>query len=443
MKNLIKKIIFRIIQSESRIILRKYKPKIIAVTGSVGKTSTKDAIYTALSSVLYINKNQKSYNSEIGIPLTIIGRESGWGNLWAWTKNILEGLALILLKNVYPEWLVIEAGIDHPGDMDFINSLIKSDIVVFTKFSKSPVHVGFFESPEELIKEKKKLLKSLKDEGILVLNSDDDDILKIRDGSGKHSITYGFNNEAEVRASNLEIFYRNNKPVGIDFKVNMNGNSLPIILEGVLGIQHVYPVLVSLAIGKALNLNILKLVHSFKNHAPAPGRMRILDGIYNSTIIDDSYNSSPVAVEEALNVLKLIKANKGSASAMPQRDGARKIAVLGDMLELGKYTEDEHIKVGKKVIGILDVLITVGKGSKDIAKSARESGFNENNIHEFDNVIEARKFIENFLREDDTILIKGSQSIRLEKVVESVMARPEEAKWLLVRQERDWLRKII
>ncbi|HJN62975.1 MAG TPA: UDP-N-acetylmuramoyl-tripeptide--D-alanyl-D-alanine ligase [Candidatus Paceibacterota bacterium] len=433
MKGIFKKIIFWKIQFLAKLVLKKYKPRIITVTGSVGKTSAKEAIHAGLSSILYIGKNQKSYNSEIGIPLAILGCDSGWGGFWGsswrWTKNILEGVVLIILPNIYPKWLVIEAGVDHPGDMDLINKWIESDVVVFTKFAETPVHVEFFDSPEDVLKEKIKLVKSLKDDGVLVLNCDDKNVLAIKEGSGKRAITFGFEEEADVRASNNKIFYENNRPAGIDFKINVNGNSLPIVLKGVLGVQHVYPILSTIAVGKALNLNIVKIVETFKNFQTAPGRMKVLDGIFGSTIIDDSYNSSPIAIEEAIKVLQLTE-TKG-----------RKIAVLGDMMELGKHMKEEHKKVGALIVGKTDILVTVGKRAKFIAAEAEKSGFKRKNIHIFNNSIETGDFMKDLVKEGDIVLVKGSQSPRLEKIIVKILARPDEARWLLVRQEKEWLKK--
>src|SRR3989344_1903834 len=144
MKSFFKKIITAILQAEARLILRKYKPKIAAITGTVGKTSAKDAIYTVLSGSHYVRKSQKSFNSELGVPLTIIGAASGWNNPLLWLYNIIAGLGVILLKNHYPKWLVLEVGVDQPGDMQKITSWLKPDIAVITRFSKVPVHVEFF-----------------------------------------------------------------------------------------------------------------------------------------------------------------------------------------------------------------------------------------------------------------------------------------------------------
>src|SRR3989338_10137841 len=117
MKEIFKKIVAYILQIESRLVILKYKPKIIAITGSVGKTSTKDAIYAVLSKVSYVRKSEKSYNSEIGLPLTILGVPNGWNDPFIWLKNIFQGFELLIVREKYPAWLVLEIGADKPGDI--------------------------------------------------------------------------------------------------------------------------------------------------------------------------------------------------------------------------------------------------------------------------------------------------------------------------------------
>ena len=136
MKSFLKKIIVSILESEARLILKKYNPFIIAITGSVGKTSAKDAIYTVLAgSVSRVRKSEKSFNSEIGVPLTILGCDNAWSNPFLWLKNILNGLELILLRSNYPNCLVLEVGADHPGDIQKITKWLKPDVAVITQRS--------------------------------------------------------------------------------------------------------------------------------------------------------------------------------------------------------------------------------------------------------------------------------------------------------------------
>ena len=132
MKTILKKIITYILRLESVLVLFKYKPKIIAITGSVGKTSTKDAVYAVLSGITYVRKSEKSYNSEIGLPLTILGVPNGWNNPLIWLKNIFAGLWLFIYPHKYPKMLVLEVGVGKEGDMKKTASWLKTDVVIIT-----------------------------------------------------------------------------------------------------------------------------------------------------------------------------------------------------------------------------------------------------------------------------------------------------------------------
>ena len=176
MKSIFKKIVVAILEWEAVLVLKKYKPMIVAVTGSVGKTSTKDAIFTVMSSHFFVRKSEKSFNSEIGVPLTILGCNNAWSNPILWVKNIIEGLMLIVLGNHYPKWLVLEVGADRPGDIERIAKWLKPDVVVMTTLPDVPVHVEYFDSPEDVIKEKEYLISALKPKGVLVLNYDDEKV---------------------------------------------------------------------------------------------------------------------------------------------------------------------------------------------------------------------------------------------------------------------------
>jgi UDP-N-acetylmuramoyl-tripeptide--D-alanyl-D-alanine ligase len=430
MKNILKNIIVYILTLEAKLVLKKYKPKIIAVTGNIGKTSSKDAVYTALVSSFFVRKSEKSFNSEIGIPLTILGLPNAWSDVSSWIKNIIDGLKLITLKNHYPKWLVLEVGADRPGDIESISGWLKPDVVVVTHIPDVPVHVEFFESADEVVKEKSYLVKALKDGGVLVINSDDKKVLAMKDlAKDKKVFTYGFTEGSSVVASNENITYENNKPTGVTFRVDYSGNSIPVEIGGVVGKQHVYPVLSALAVGISQGLNIVNMKQALTGHESAQGRMRLIEGISNSTIIDDSYNASPASVTEALKTLKKIDTV------------GRKIAVLGDMMELGEHSYDEHIKIGKLVAQTADILITMGVRSKYIAEGAGGEKMKKRVIFQFNDSAQAGDKLANIIAENDVVLVKGSQSIRTEKVVEKAMARPERKYKLLVRQEEEWRRR--
>lgn len=431
-KNIFKKIIVFILQIEARLILKKYKPKIVAVTGSVGKTSTKDAIYAVLSSAFFVRKSEKSFNNEIGLPLTILGCQNAWNNPFVWIKNIFSGLAVILLKNHYPKWMVLEVGADHPGDIEKIAKWLKPDIAVMTRFAKVPVHVEFFKSPQDIINEKKKLALYIKQNGLLIINNDDEDMRSIQTPGGVQIISYGFESGSGVAGSNEQIIYENSKPSGVAFRVDYAGTSAPVALTGVLGRQHIYPALAAIATGVSQKLNIVSMSQSLtEENAVQPGRMRILDGVKKSILIDDSYNSSPLAAEKAMLALGDLEINS---------DG-RKVAALGDMMELGKYTVDEHKKLGRQAAQVCDMLITVGLRAKHIAEGALLGGMSEKNILQFEESGKAGLYLQNFIAEGDIILIKGSQAVRMEKITEEIMARPERKIELLARQDPEWLNR--
>ena len=428
MKNIFKKIVVFLLEIEARLVLKKYKPKIIAVTGSVGKTSTKDAIYSVISSSFYVRKSEKSFNSEIGIPLTILGCPNGWSSVFLWIKNLFEGVLLILFKNHYPRWLVLEVGADRPGDISRVARWLKPDIVVVTRIPDVPVHVEFFPSTAALITEKAYLVKALKKDGVLILNKDDKHVMDFKELS-ENVLTYGFGQGSNFMASDATVFYEDSKALGVRFRVDASGNSVPIEIKGALGKQHIEPALASIAVGASQDLNMVSMGQALSSHNTPPGRMKLMDGINGSVIIDDSYNSSPVAVQEALNTVNGVSI------------AGRKIVVLGDMLELGKFSVDEHWNVGEKASYLADILITVGVRAKNIASGAEKAGMKKSNIFKFDDSISAGVKLARIVKSGDLILIKGSQGVRMEKTVKSIMAHPEKRKELLVRQEIEWLMK--
>lgn len=427
MKNLIQKIL-RIL---ARAIVKKYHPKIIGITGSVGKTSTKEAIFAVLDGKFRVRRNIKNYNNEIGLPLTVIGRESGHKSLLKWATIILSGLRLVLFKDKkYPEILILEMGADHPGDIRYLTDITPCDIGVLTALS--PVHLEFFTTYEALKKEKYIIVQHLKPEATAILNSDIADVRAIKEKLRCNVLTFGIEYPCDVTA--IEI--RSKIPDGVQFKLQYNGSTVPALIHGALGNSHVMAALAAACVGISLGMNLLDIANGLQRYTPPAGRMRIIPGIKHTTIIDDSYNSSPLAAARAVEVL--VK------QELPIIEGRKpeRFAVLGDMNELGPVSEMEHKKLGKYVAELgVDQLITVGEKAKDIAKSAIENGIEECRVFSFDKSEDAGRFLQDRIKEGDLILVKGSQNnIRLEKVVKEIMAEPLRAKELLVRQGPEWSR---
>lgn len=435
MKALFKQIIVAILTWEAQMILKRYKPRIIAVTGSAGKTSTKDAIYTVLSKKLFIRKSEKSLNSEIGVPLTILGCANAWGSVIGWIRIVVYGLYVLLSSHKYPEWLVLEVGADRPGDIRTIAKWLKPDIALITGIPDVPVHVEFFASPADVAREKRQLAVHLKRGGKLIVNGDDAFTAAILNEFRGVSTSFGFGKHNDFDASHDEIAYKDGKPIGVQFRVNHSGSSVPVSVYGALGKPRVYAALGALVVAKTLDMDLVTAAAALSDWAPPPGRMRILPGIKGSIIIDDTYNSSPIAALSALETLRQV-----TVVPTPSK---QHIAVLGDMLELGKYATEAHKDVGRAAAKCADQLVTVGFRARGIAEAALDAGMAEKCIRQYEHSESRRagKELENDVSEGVVVLIKGSQSMRMERTVKEIMAEPERAEELLVRQDPEWLAK--
>jgi len=428
-KNVLKKIVVFILNLETRLIIKKYHPKLIGVTGNVGKTSTKEAITAVMKTKYETRGSTKSYNSDLGVPLTVIDAKTAWGSLPGWIGIVFRGLDLIFTKNDYPEWLVLEVGADRPGDIKNLVKWLKFDVAVVSRLPDVPVHIEFFKDKEAVIDEKMSLPLSIKPDGLIVLNADDPNVMSRLDKIKGKVVLYGFGEKAEVRASNEHITYDNGAPTGFAFDVSCAGEKAPVQISGAVGLHLVYPVLASISVGTALGVELSSAVSALSSHFPPPGRLKIVPGLNGSTILDDTYNSSPIALEAALNTLRQIETT------------GRKIAVIGNMMELGSHTAEEHKRMGELASGICDLIVTVGVRARFAYESALSAGFTPDKISHFDTSILAGEYLKTIVGAGDIILVKGSQSARMEKAVEQIIADPTKKKQLLVRQDEEWLNR--
>lgn len=426
MKDVFKKIVVCIITWEAKMLLRRTRPIVIAVTGSVGKTSIKDAIYEVLKSTMHVRKSEKSFNSEIGVPLTVLGLPNAWSNPIQWLKNIVDGALIALHPGEYPKMLILETGVDRPGDMDRLTSWIKPDVVVLTRLPDVPVHVEYFDSPEAVIAEKKKLVLALNPEGVLVYNHDDERVRDIARETHQRGVGYSRYSLSPFTASADKVVYENGVAVGIEFVLTHGDRSVPMRVNGSLGVQHTYNYAAATAVASIFNIDITNVAESLYTYVPPPGRMRLIPGLKNTLLIDDTYNSSPAASEGALRTLGELKGVK------------RRFAVLGDMMELGQFSIREHERIGRLVPKSADVLVTIGVRARGFSKGALAEGMSEKNILEFDDAMQAGKELQSMIKPGDVLLVKGSQSIRAERFVEELMAEPQNAEKLLVRQDKMW-----
>ncbi|TAL50832.1 UDP-N-acetylmuramoyl-tripeptide--D-alanyl-D-alanine ligase [Patescibacteria group bacterium] len=422
-----KKFIQNAITNKAKKLLADHKPLVIAVAGSVGKTSARNAIASVLSAKFSVGTTIKNYNNEFGVPLTILGAESPGKSIFGWLK------VLCSRPKAIPEIFVLEYGIDHPGDMQQLCDIVAPDIAVMTRISY--VHAEHFRSMEELAEEKAIVLEHAKQ--LVVLNGDDTRVLGLEGHVHTPMLTYGFSSTAQIQASNYQLETREDfffKPGDYFSTIRANvttqdGDQIDLELQNMLGTHSVSALLPAIAIAKHLGLSREQILEKLSTTQFEPGRMNPMPGIKGSLIIDSSYNAAPASVIAALNVLEEFHPS----------ESARRIAVLGHMAELGQYSEQEHHLIGLKVgeVGV-DLLVTVGELARDIRRGAIEAGMPEEHTQHFDSPLDAGRWLDREIRKGDIVLVKGSQSARTEKIVKDVMAEPLRAPELLVRQSTYW-----
>ena len=448
-----------------RAYVKRYKPQIIAITGNVGKTSTKEMVAAVLMSPFRncislrrspfwdfwdrrstrcgsmsasgrkIRVSGGNLNNDIGVPLTILGDwteqyyDQG-GTVFFWLKVLLSSFAGLFVRDEnYPEILVMEYGADRPGDIAKLSKNFKPNFAVVTAIGDIPVHIEYFSSPNEVVAEKSKLVEVLGAEDFAILNFDDQAVLDIKQKTRAKVLTFGFGEGAGIRASNFDFRKgANNEPLGVGFKLHYGDSFVPVKIDGALGKSQVWAAGAAVAIGLSFGMNPIFISEALSNYRAPSGRLKILKGVKNSWIIDDTYNASPASTRLALETLKILPA-------------PRKIAVLADMLELGQYSMGAHQDAGNFAGTFVDVLITVGSGGKIIADAAGNQ-ISKDQIISFDTAKEAKTKVQEILIPGDLVLVKGSQGMRMERVVEEIMAEPERKKELLVRQSKKWLNKV-
>lgn len=424
MKKLFKSIVAFNIGLLAQAVIHRYNPRIVMITGSVGKTSTKDAVAVVLSKRFFVRKSEKSFNSEFGVPFTIFGVENPWLNPFAWLHIVRSALALLILPNHYPNMLVLEVGADKPGDLARILRIVTPDAVVITRLPEIPVHIEAYASPEAVREEEFSPAYALCAEAPLIIPSDDSYALDNAVRTPARIISYGSTDDAMVKVTDIGFYEVDGKVVGMRANVSMEGKKGEISIKGSVGAKQILPLSAALAAALAFDVPFKEAIQALEEYDPPPGRGRIFAGKNGSVIIDDSYNASPVAVEEALATLK----------AFPH--AKRRIAILGDMLELGRYSVMEHERIAELANGSADMIVAVGIRARAFTANSKNA---ETMLFENSNV--AASALPGLVREGDVILVKGSQSIRTERIVEALLANSADAS-RLVRQEKKWKQKV-
>ncbi len=346
----------------------------VAITGSVGKTSTKDMIACALGEQLTVLKTEGNYNNEIGLPLTIFKLES------------------------FHQAGVIEMGMSGFGEIRRLSSIVKPHIAVITNIGLS--HIEKLGSRQNIMKAKLEILEGLDSNGIVILNGDDELLSGLKGLLKFRTVFYGMEEWVDYRVTGIE----SAGEAGTDFDVAVGGREYRIHVP-VPGVHNVYNALAAFAAGLELGIPAGKLIKGIAGYVPEKMRLNIIN--HNGIkIINDAYNASPQSMEAALNVMKDISS------------GHRTIAVLGDMLEMGEWAYDAHVRVGRYAAGIgTDYIIAVGRNGAHIIEGARAVGMPDTNLSSFDNNSAAAEYIMKLVRPGDVILVKGSRGMKMEEIV--------------------------
>ena len=241
-------------------------------------------------------------------------------------------------------------------------------------------------------------------------------------------LVFGTSPRQAVHISTEEIIYgplENSEiefPIGVRCTINYGGGNYAVSVQGALGQHHIYPILAAFSVGVLLSMSPLTVAQALGSYQAPRGRLRIIPGIKNTLILDDTYSSSPVGCEQALATLLHVRA------------AGRKIVIFGDMLHLGKQSIEAHKYIGGLIKGVATLLVTVGVRARAIADGALDAGLPEGAILQFENVDEVGLLLANAVKTGDVILVKGGNLMRMEKIVESLMQHPDQASELLVRQ---------
>ncbi len=416
MKTLFRPIIGALLAFQAKRFLRQSGAQVVAITGSVGKTSTKEAIYAVLKPHFKVCRSQKSFNTPIGLSLAVLQETgSGFSSPLKWMEILWRAF---FGKKEACQILVLEMGADSPGDIPKLMKIAPPQISVVTHVQ--PVHLapGQFADLESIAREKGSLARGVGKDGTAILNADDPRVAAMPSPGTR--FTFGQSPDATLRASDVKATWQ-----GIEFRVHYEGKEA-LFAVPILGSFQVYVCLPAIAVGLRMGLSLEQCAAALAEFRLPPGRMNPIDGLHGSTIVDGSYNASPASTKRALELLASL-------------EGKRKIAALGTMNELGELSTQEHLQLGSAAAQAADLLVFVGKEAATLKQGALEAGFPPEKVFTFFDSREAGAFLEDRLEPKDVVLVKGSQNqVRMEKLVKAIMKQPEKARHLLCRQGEAW-----
>lgn len=364
------------LQQIARFWRSKLKMRVVGITGSVGKSTTKELVAEVLSTRSRTLKNPGNLNNEIGLPLTLLRLSDGY------------------------EHAVLEMGFYVPGEISQLCSIARPQVGVITNIGS--VHAERAGSKEEIARGKSELIQALPADGFAILNYDDPYVRPMAEKTNARVLFYGLDPQADLWADGIT----SDGLEGIRFNLHYQQEVLQLRVP-LIGRHSVHTVLRAVAVGLVEGLSFSEIVYGLKN---SRAQLRLV-AVYTASgamLLDDSYNASPESTLAALNLLEDL-------------DG-RKIAVLGDMLELGPYEEEGHQKVGIRAAEVAAELVTIGERGRMIADSAHKAGLSSRHIHSFETIQEVVDYLKPSLGKGDVVLVKGSHGMRMDRITSALEA---------------------
>jgi UDP-N-acetylmuramoyl-tripeptide--D-alanyl-D-alanine ligase len=390
----------------ARSVLWRQKPHVIGITGSIGKTTTKDMIVHVLRRHKKVWYTHKNYNNEIGVCLTICGVEHGMDSALNVLQVFLRWIYALCTVH-YPDIIVVEMGVDRMHDMDKLLHIVSPDIAVLTAIA--PAHSEFFPSIEHIAEEKQKIVTKMKEGGVAIINADDRNVANVCATTKNRCLSYGTVQDANFVATDIDVCFQQCYTTGLSFKLNYEGKVIPVRLHNLCAEHMIYATLATLAVAHELHLNIIEVINDLEDFVPSPGRMRLLKARRGALVIDDTYNASPKAMKAAIETLGKIPAK-------------RKIAVVGDMRELGDISVAEHKKVAIYMEeNKIDEVFFVGEKMRDVYEQLQQKCIQKKY---FGDAKEAVQTIVDHIEQGDVILVKGSRGMHMEKIVRAIVDDP-------------------
>ncbi len=407
-RNLLKSISKLVLLSLTRLVLKKYKPLVIGVTGSLGKTTMTQFSAALLGKSLNVIQTEYDFATVLTAPLTLLRlkKPKRTKNIfWLLPIFIIKTLLRLLIKKDYPQCFVLELRSDVRAgqSMKELIKALRPQVGIITAIE--PVHLTYFKTIKRIARAKRTLIESLPKQGLALLNYDDPLVREMSPFSQALVLSYGLSPQAQIRAEQVKL-----GPTGLSFNIHYQDKVIPVKAPHLINRTYLYPLLTATALTLIYGrLSVKEINQTISQLKPVPGRGNPVKGIKKTILINNAFNATPRSVIEALDSFKAVFPNK------------KKIAVLGDMLQMENLTEKGHRQVGRKAAQIKPgLLITVGPSARLIAQEAIKLGYPREQVRQTADFKEATALLKKIIQGGEVILFKASHDIKLYKIIEKL-----------------------